>query len=157
MLVWVVWEEETVVVVVEGGFAEEDWGGRTEPLKGMMAVPFRVRVPPMGAVGGMMLGGGAALALVVKASRVLPSVGLWVLLLDVRMVKERRDIRVDGAHHARLAVIARGLAAVEPDRRVAVDRVHELDPRRRLRDRDRAAAESSAQGLARLVKGGLYY
>ena len=68
-----------VVVVVDvgdGGFGEGDWGGRTEPLKGGMAVPFRVRVPPMGAVGGMMLGGGAALALVVKASRVLPWIGL---------------------------------------------------------------------------------
>ena len=80
-----------------------------------------------------------------------------LLLGDVDGQGGGRDIRVDGAHHAGLAVVARGLAAVEPDRGVAVDREREFDPRRRCRDRDGAAAESSTQGLARLVKRRLHH
>jgi hypothetical protein len=62
-----------VVVVVDGGEEEE---GRTAPLKVGMVVPFTLTMPPRGAWSGMELGGWAALALAVKASRVLPWAGL---------------------------------------------------------------------------------
>jgi hypothetical protein len=65
------------VVVVEDWDGEEDDEGSTAPLKVGMVVPFTLTMPPSGAVSGIVLGGWAALALAVKASRVLPWAGLF--------------------------------------------------------------------------------
>ena len=48
---------------------------KTSPLSVAMTVPFTVRIPPIGAFGGMVLSEALA-AKAMKASRVLPEVGL---------------------------------------------------------------------------------
>lgn len=54
-------------------------------------------------------------------------------------------------------MVACGLAAVEPDRGVAIDCVFEQGARRRRRGGDEPAAEPSRQRLAWIVERGLHH
>ena len=78
-----------------------------------LTVPLTVRIPPIGAAGGMLLREAVA-AFAINASRVLPEVGLHHQHKN-RSWSDEENVRIDGSHHSCLTVSFLCLSTIKPD------------------------------------------